>query len=572
MVLAICLAGIVAVSDDAYAETEYDKSLGSFWSYTVQFIFDGEQTQSVQWDFGDGSEISTEWNPKHTFPDKGVYYVTQTVTNTIGSTSTVYKVTILGFPYITLVYNNGEEDGRIQQTAYNVVAEQPEDPVNGDKVFTGWFTDVDCTVTFDWNTTIASPVTIYAGWQDPVNHTVSFDVDGGSVALDDVTVVDGGLYALPGYDGVRDGYTFSGWMVDGVRYDVGQSVTVTSDTTAKAVWTVRQYTVSFDSDVPSQTVDHGSTATQPEDPVREGYTFVDWTLDGEHYDFYTPVIQDISLVAQWQPITYTVLFDSDGGSSVVSQTVSYGGKATVPSEPTRSGYTFVQWTLDGTAYDFDTVLTQSITLVASWRADTPVDPGDTYHAVSFDSDGGSSVSFQSIVDGATVTKPADPVREGYTFTGWFIGDSKYDFSSPVRSSFTLTAHWDAITYAVTFDSDGGSSVDSQTVQYGGKAVEPRSPVREGFSFIGWFLNDTAYDFDSIVTEDLTLTAHWTEDEPDVPEGDGPGTDVPGGDGPGTDEPGEGDGEKDLGESFKTFLIVSLVAVLVGLLAFVIVRL
>ena len=139
MALVMSIAGIMLVSVDSDADTDYDKSLGSFWSYTVQFIFDGEQTQSIQWDFGDGSDVSTEWNPKHTFPDKGVYYITQTATNTVGSTTTVYKVTILGFPYVTLVYNNGQEDGTIQQTAYNVVAEQPEDPVNGDMTFTGWY-------------------------------------------------------------------------------------------------------------------------------------------------------------------------------------------------------------------------------------------------------------------------------------------------------------------------------------------------------------------------------------------------------------------------------------------------
>ena len=527
MALVMSIAGIILVSVDSDADTDYDKSLGSFWSYTVQFIFDGEQTQSIQWDFGDGSDVSTEWNPKHTFPDKGVYYVTQTATNTVGSTTTVYKVTILGFPYVTLVYNNGQEDGTIQQTAYNVVAEQPEDPVNGDMTFTGWYTDEGCTEPFDWTTRISSPVTIYAGWQESVHHTVTFDVDGGSVGLDAVSVADGGSLTLPPYDGEKEGYTFTGWMVGNVQYSVGDSITVTSDLTVKAVWTVRQYTVSFDSDVPSQTVDHGQKAALPTEPTRSGYTFVQWTLNGSAYDFDTPVTQDTSLVAQWQVVTYTVSFDPNGGSSVSPQTVEYGGKATIPTTPTRSGYTFVQWTLDGTAYDFDTVLTGDITLVASWRANTPIEPDDTYHIVTFDSDGGSSVSSKRVIEGGSVVRPEDPVREGYTFIGWFVGDSEYDFSSPVISDITLIAHWDAITHTVTFDSDGGSSVDQQTIPYGGKAIEPMAPVKEGFTFIGWFIGDTGYDFDTVVSEDIVLTAHWTEDEPDVPGGGTPGADGPG---------------------------------------------
>lgn len=164
----------VAVCVDAGDATEqpYDRSLGSFWSYTVQFIFDGEQVETLTWNFGDGSDEvradndtdNSTWNPKHTYSEKGTYYVTQTVTNPLGTLSTVYKVEVLGFPYITLVYNNGSDNGTIQQNAYNVAATEPSAPSRDGYTFNGWFTDESCKDAYDWSKGVIEPITLYAGW------------------------------------------------------------------------------------------------------------------------------------------------------------------------------------------------------------------------------------------------------------------------------------------------------------------------------------------------------------------------------------------------------------------------
>ena len=77
---------------------------------------------------------------------------------------------------------------------------------------------------------------------------------------------------------------------------------------------------------------------------------------------------------------YTVTFDSNGGSAVSSQTVVSGKKATKPANPTREGYTFVQWTLNGNAYDFNSSVTKNITLVATWKQNV-VEPVVMYQYV-----------------------------------------------------------------------------------------------------------------------------------------------------------------------------------------------
>ena len=114
-----------------------------------------------------------------------------------------------------------------------------------------------------------------------------------------------------------------------------------------------------------------------------------------------------------------------------------------------------------------------------------------------------------VLSGDTVSAPADPVKEGYVFQGWYNGDTKFNASSPVTESGTYTAKWEIETYTVTFDANGGSEVESQQVAYGGSATEPTT-IKEGYAFAGWYLNGELYDFTASVTENIVLTAKWNE--------------------------------------------------------------
>lgn len=67
-------------------------------------------------------------------------------------------------------------------------------------------------------------------------------------------------------------------------------------------------------------------------------------------------------------------------------------------------------------------------------------------------------------------------------------------------------------FTVTFNSDGGNAVDSQIVEAGSKVFKPTNPTKNGFKFLGWFLVDKDFDFDSTVEDDITLVAKWEENE------------------------------------------------------------
>ena len=133
---------------------------------------------------------------------------------------------------------------------------------------------------------------------------------------------------------------------------------------------------------------------------------------------------------------YEVKFNSNGGSKVESVSVKKNERVEAPKDPTKEGYVFIEWQLNGKAYDFKKKVTSNMTLKAKWLP-------EIYVTVTLDSNGGSEVEPLSIISGTKLSKDdiAKPTKEGYTFAGWLIGENKYDFSKKVTSDLTLTASW-----------------------------------------------------------------------------------------------------------------------------------
>ena len=209
---------------------------------------------------------------------------------------------------------------------------------------------------------------------------------------------------------------------------------------------------------------------------------------------------------QFVPTVYAVTFNSQGGSAVASQNIDDGDPAVQPTAPTRAGYVFDGWwtaASGGTQWSFTTPITAATTLHAHWKA---------VWAVAFDSQGGSTVASQDVVDGSAATAPADPTRSGYFFDGWWTapsGGSLWNFAGAITSANTLYAHW-TIGRTVSFDSNGGSPVASQLVRDGDVATAPSDPTRTGYDFAGWFAGADPFSFTTPVTGPLTLTAHWAK--------------------------------------------------------------
>ena len=227
---------------------------------------------------------------------------------------------------------------------------------------------------------------------------------------------------------------------------------------------------------------------------------------GSNGKFYVPgdsVPADVTaLTVQWTDPTYAVTLHPSGGTINNGNVTEYiyGVGATLPTadDMTYTGHTFKGW-YDNEGLTGDPVMAIGGTEMgnkeywAKWTINQ--------YTITFDTDGGSEVAPITQDYGTAITAPADPTREGYTFTGW---DTAIPATMPAHN-MTITAQWTVNQYTITFDTDGGSEVAPITQDYGTAITAPADPTREGYTFAGW---DTAIPA-TMPAGDMTITAQWT---------------------------------------------------------------
>ncbi|MCH4895367.1 hypothetical protein E0494_01420 [Marinilabiliaceae bacterium JC040] len=199
---------------------------------------------------------------------------------------------------------------------------------------------------------------------------------------------------------------------------------------------------------------------------------------------------------------YTVNFETNGGNKIESITVKDGEKVTKPTNPTKAEFNFIEWQLEGVTYDFNTPVKKDITLTAIWTA-IPI------YTVTFDTDEGSKIDVIKLREGLKITKPEDPVKDGFNFIEWQLEGIKYDFNTPVKKDITLRAIWKAIPeYTITFNTNGGSKIDAIKVREGLKITKPEDPKKDGYRIIDWQVDGKSYNFDTPITKDITISIIW----------------------------------------------------------------
>lgn len=237
------------------------------------------------------------------------------------------------------------------------------------------------------------------------------------------------------------------------------------------------------------------------------------------------VVSSIVLTVTTNETDYTLSYNANGGSGAPSSQTGTGvGSYTFPisnAKPTRSGYTFLGWSLSSTATAASYQPGGSITLTASdilyavWKANT--------YTVSYNANGGSGApANQTKTYGVTLTlSNTKPTRTGYTFSAWNTAQNGSGTSYAPGGSYTanaavtLYAQWTVNTYVVTFDAQGGSVTPaSKSVTYGQPYGSLPVPVRAGYRFDGWFTvatGGTQVTAETVVTVTAaqTLYAHWT---------------------------------------------------------------
>lgn len=137
--------------------------------------------------------------------------------------------------------------------------------------------------------------------------------------------------------------------------------------------------------------------------------------------------------------TYAITFDTDGGSAIEQIIVKDGETITLPDAPTKDGFRFNGWLLDGKPFAPSTKISTDIKLIANWIPEDAV----TFK-VTFTPDNGNPAVDIEVVENETITKPTDPTKANFAFKGWFLDGIEYDFSQLVTKDIILVAQWEEI--------------------------------------------------------------------------------------------------------------------------------
>ena len=369
-------------------------------------------------------------------------------------------------------------------------------------------------------------------------HTLTYLVDGEVYKTDSISY---GTTLIPEEELTKDGYTFSGWS------EIPETMP-DHDVTVTGTFTINPCTIVFDTDggspIQSLSGEAGNTITPPEDPTREGYTFLGWEpafpetipqeglvvkaiwqinsyalvyiVDGEEYkkdtlEYNTPInpeedpIKEGYTFSGWSEIpevmpahdfvitgtftanSYTIIYMVDGEEYKTS-TVVYGSEIIPEEEPTKEGYTFSGWNeVPETMPAGDVVVTGSFT-VNSYTLSYMVD-GEEYKT-------------SSVVYGSAIIPEAEPTKEGYTFSGWSeIPEMMPAEDVTVTGSFTINQY--LLTYILE-----GEEYMSYEVDYNTVLTPEEVPVKKGMTFSGW--NEMP---ETMPAHDVTLTGsyNWSKE-------------------------------------------------------------
>ena len=358
-------------------------------------------------------------------------------------------------------------------------------------------------------------LTLKAQWKIET-YGVTYELDGGKVNKENIIVYNVEDDSISLNAPTRDGYTFVGWIGTDIN-EPTMNVKIPKgsygDRHYIATWKANEYIVTFDAnqgvcDCLSINVLFDSEVQLPI-PTREGYTFIGWYSNSQKFeDGIWKHLENVSLTAEWKITEYSITYHLDGGENASSNPSAFTAyDEVVLKEPKRTGYTFVGWTFDG-----QTEPTKNVKISLGTKANreyTAHWQANTYHIMFNPNGGSSSTSSMDMIYDANYTLPT-PTKTGYTFLGWYDGSTKYASGiSKISDNIELLAKWEAKSYTITYNPNGGTlSSTTQTVTYG-TAYTLYTPTRVGYTFEGWYSGSSeivagTWNKDS----GITVTAQW----------------------------------------------------------------
>ena len=339
--------------------------------------------------------------------------------------------------------------------------------------------------------------TYTANWE-LTGYTVTMNLNGGSGETTLLYTVEDEEFALP--TPTRNGYEFVGWTGEGIIMPQLNVTIPTGSTGNKAYtanWQVIEYTITLDTNGGPNvspikyTVEDSFTLPYP---LRPGYEFAGWTLDGSGMLPATTLIiyygttGDLHYKAEWRLAEYTITLDLNGGSGQEKVIYTITDEDFELPTPTRNGYEFVGWTGERittpqTSVKIPKGSTGNKAYTANWKV-------IKYTIITLLEGGnaGSSGAYVYTVE-ETFTLPT-PTRTGYTFWGWTgegITKPQPSVTIPRGSTGdkTYIENWVETGYTITLDLNGGSGKEKVIYTMTDEDFELPTPTRNGYEFVGW---------------------------------------------------------------------------------------
>ncbi len=478
---------ISGVTENIVLEAQYTAE-----KITVTFKYlnaDGSNVTTTTSAFDAGTAVPQDEVPEITLPEgaAAIRWRDNSSYNYVDITKPLYETTTLtavfDYQYFTVIFNYNDggatQDYPVNHVSYGNTIWKPSDPVRSGYNFLGWFRNLDDGTAFDFdNTKVTGDLTLYAKWEaiaDENSVTLTLegkeDTEKGISAFSQEYKVKRGttvsLYTIYDYT-TGTPYEITEWKNETETYDRGSSITLDDNISLSAVWTKKKFGVRF---------------------YLNGGKYV---VDGKEYtDNY-----------------YGDAYWGDTISDVLKGTLTKDGEI----------YTLDYWALNyylGERYDESQKITESLSLYAHWKTDKT-------QTVTFNYGYDGKKETKTVTYGTAVTEPLRPVRVGYSFDGWYSGDSPFGFSSEIKSDVSLTAKWTEVSkYTITYmNIDGETVYTTEDVVCGEKAKGVVIPSLSGMEAEGWYrisndplcFFDSPYDFSSSVQENMILVPKYIPSE------------------------------------------------------------
>lgn len=418
----------------------------------------------------------------------------------LGTTGNITVYGQWGADIYTITYHNVDGVTNTNATTYTIESEDFT-ITNLSKVgytFEGWYSNNELTTVA--TTTIVKGshgnLDLYAKWEK-IAYTLTYNLYGGSYASGsnpaNYTIEDNITLINP----TQSGKFFVGWYTLAENGDLVKQIVAgtTGNITLYARWLVFDSkggtTISYTPDFSTGGV------TKPTDPTKDYYGFAGWYFDEqftEEYNFSSLPTASSTLYAKWDATNYTITYVLYDGTNSVANPDTYTVEDSVAfADPSKTGHTFNGWYSNA---QFTSALVTGIPVGSHGNITIYANFGINQYTISFNSNGGTSVDDITQNYATSVSAPANPAKNGYSFGGWYSDaalKTSYTFTTIPAENITLYAKWNLVTYNITYNLDGGtnSSANSATYTIESATLNLAEPSKTGYTFIGWY-TDSSY--------------------------------------------------------------------------------